>query len=62
MPSPLSGVIYETFLRKLPEMLENVPLGIRRRMLFEHDDAPAHFQRIVRQYLNSAFSITCGYG
>ena len=33
MPHPLSGEIYETFLKEeLPEMLEDVPPCIHRRM------------------------------
>ena len=36
----------------LPEMLENVPLQVRQRLWFQHDGAPAHFARDVREYHN----------
>ena len=56
MPSHRSGEIYETFLKRLLlEILEDMPLGIRRRMLFQHDGPPAHFHRNACQYLNNAF-------
>ena len=58
MTSPLSGEIYETFLREvLPEMAEDVPLGIRSRMWLQHDGAPVHSYRNDHQYLNYAFQI-----
>ena len=64
MLSPLSGEIYETFLREiLPEINEDVSLGIRHRIRFQHDRAPAHFHRNARQYLKNAFPNTVGgYG
>ena len=46
MSSLQSEKIYETFLREvLPEMNENVALGIRRRMWFQFYGAPVHFHR-----------------
>ena len=41
--------------RFMPEMFEDVPLGIRHKILFSHDGAPAHFHRNNRQYTNNAF-------
>ena len=59
MPSPLSGgEIYETVRREvLPEMVQDVPLGIRLRMWFQRDGAPTHkfLHRNARQCPN-AFS------
>jgi hypothetical protein len=39
----------------LPEMLEVVPLEVRRELWFQHDGAPAHFINIVREYLDETF-------
>jgi len=56
MPSPLNGQQYVSFLREtLPLLLDDVPLDVRRRMWFQHDGAPAHSTRDVRQYLNETF-------
>ena len=58
MPSPLGEEIYQMFLREvLPELLEDVPLGIRRRMWFQHDGAPPHFYRNARKFVNNDFPI-----
>ena len=43
MPSPLTGQRYTMSLSDtLPLLLDDVPLGVRRRMWFQHDGAPAH--------------------
>ena len=56
LPSPLNGQRYATFLRYvLPGLLENVPLGIRRNMWFQHDGAPAHSDRNACQHLHETF-------
>lgn len=56
LPDKLNGPTYLVFLRDiLPELLENVPIQLRRRMWFQHDGAPAHFSNIVREYLNVVF-------
>jgi hypothetical protein len=39
--------------QSLPELLEDVPLHVRRRMWFMHDGAPAHFSMYAREYLNA---------
>lgn len=45
--------IYLDFLSNiLPELLEDVPLNIRRIMWIQHDGAPAHFSRQVLRFLN----------
>ena len=56
MPFPLSWEIYEMFQREVvPEMLEDEPLGIRRRIWLRNDGPPAHLHRNACQYLNNAF-------
>lgn len=47
--------ISETYRRSqdtLPLLLEDVSIRIRQPMWFQHDGAPAHFARIVNEYLN----------
>ena len=56
LPSPLTGNVYKTFLKDvLSELLEDVPLNIRRMMWYQHDGVPAHFHTDVRRYLNDTF-------
>ena len=56
MPSPLNGEVYRVFLQEvLPQLLENVPLNIRRLMWYQHDGAPAHYYRGARQVLDETF-------
>ena len=44
------------FLRnELPGLLEDIPLMIRSQMYFQHDGAPPHYTRHVRDYLNESF-------
>lgn len=40
---------------RLPALLEDVPLHIRREMWFQQDGAPPHFAIITRQFLNEKF-------
>ena len=52
----LTGDAYQVFLRnELPGMLEDIPLMIRNQMYFQHDVAPPHYTRHVRDYLNESF-------
>ena len=52
-PQRLTGDIYANKLQdELPALLENVPLQTRLQMYYQHDGAPAHFNQVVRQYLN----------
>src|SRR5215469_7471821 len=52
----LTGNAYEVFLRnELPGLLEDIPLMIRSQMYFQHDGAPPHYTRHVRDYLNGSF-------
>ena len=47
---------YEAFLRnELPGLLEDIPLMIRGQMYFQHDGAPPHYTRHVRDYWNESF-------
>jgi hypothetical protein len=52
----LTGDIYQTFLQEaLPELLEVVPVEVRREMWFQHDGAPAHCTNVVREYSDETF-------
>lgn len=56
LPRRLNGQTYLHFLQEnLPNLIEDVPLNIRQRLLFMHDGAPAHFSHMVRDYLNVTF-------
>jgi len=62
--SNLTGNTYETFLRnELPGLLEDVPLMVSSQMYFQHDGAPLHYTRHVREYLNESIPKRwLGYG
>ena len=52
----LRGDTYEVFLRnEFPGLLEDIPLVVRSQMYFQHDGAPPHYSRIVREYLHASF-------
>lgn len=56
LPARLNGASYLHFLQEtLPELLEDIPLAVRRNMWFMHDGCPAHFSRGVRDHLDTAF-------
>lgn len=56
LPARLNGATYLEFLQEsLPALLERVPLNIRQRMWYQHDGAPAHYTRNVREYLQQIF-------
>lgn len=56
LPERVTGESYYVFLREvLPGLLDSVPLGIRRRMWFQHDGCPAHYAINVRQYLDRTY-------
>lgn len=56
LPARLNGAQYLEFLRNnLNELLGDVNLSIRRRMVFQNDGAPCHFARDVREHLNETF-------
>ena len=55
-PPRLNGQLYADFIEnQLPILLEDVPLDVRAELIFQHDGAPAHFQRQVRNRLNIQF-------
>lgn len=52
----LTGAKYLEFLRNvLPGLMEDVPLNIRRNLIFQQDGAPAHNSLIVRQHLDGVY-------
>lgn len=52
----LNGLRYLNFLQdELPQLMEDVPLDIRRSMIIQQDGAPPHNARIVTQYLEDAY-------
>ncbi|KYM99939.1 hypothetical protein ALC62_09291 [Cyphomyrmex costatus] len=56
LPPRLNGEIYADFLRnELPVLLADVPLYVRAQMIYQHDGAPAHFRRDVRDILNTRY-------
>lgn len=56
LPGRLNGENYLNFLRNvLPNLLEEVPLNIRRNLWFMHDGCPAHFSLIVREFLDNTY-------
>lgn len=55
-PARLNSDYYLNFLREdLNILLEDIDLETRRSMWYQHDGAPPHYGRIVRDYLNQAF-------
>ncbi|XP_066587607.1 histone-lysine N-methyltransferase SETMAR-like [Prorops nasuta] len=56
IPDRLTGEIYTQFLRtELPEILEEVPLEIRRGMWFQQDGAAPHYHRVAIAALDDIF-------
>lgn len=57
LPARLTGQNYLVFLQEvLPELLEHhVPEDVRNRIFFQHDGAPPHFARAVRDHLTQQF-------
>ncbi|EFN84728.1 hypothetical protein EAI_00011, partial [Harpegnathos saltator] len=56
LPPRLNGERYGNFLeRELPVLLADVPLHVRARLIFQHDGAPAHFSRQVRDILDACY-------
>lgn len=55
-PQNLNGEIYENFLRNDMELLlEDVPIALRREIIYQHDGCPAHFRRGVREWLDQHY-------
>ena len=58
----LMGNTYKVFLRnELPGLLEDIPLLKRSQIYFQHDGAPPHYTRHLRDYLNE-FCPNCWLG
>lgn len=56
MPRRLDGPAYVNFLAEiLPELLEDVPIGLRAQLFFMHDGAPAHFSVLARNHLSEIY-------
>ena len=54
--SNLKGNTYEVFLRNpVTSLSEDMPFIIMNQMYFQHDGAPPHYTRHVRQYANESF-------
>ena len=53
----LTAQIHWVFLAdKLPEMLEEIPLALRRNMRFQHNRAAAHFACQVQEHLTATYN------
>ncbi|XP_026830318.1 uncharacterized protein LOC113563195, partial [Ooceraea biroi] len=56
LPPRLNGQVYAAFLEnQLPLLLEDVPLDVRGKLIYQHDGAPAHYSRQVRNILDARF-------
>ena len=52
----MNGEAYAAFLQnELPQLLENLPLHFRQRLIFQQDGAPAHNRRVARGFLDQMF-------
>lgn len=57
LSSVINGESYLQLLRDiLPDLLDNVPLAIADNLIYQQDGAPAHYSRIVRNWLDDHFS------
>ncbi|CAH1380821.1 unnamed protein product, partial [Tenebrio molitor] len=55
-PTRLTGTRYAQFIgTELPDLLEIVPLAYRINDWFQHDGAPPHFSRKVREILDNQY-------
>lgn len=56
LPDNLNGEEYDNFLRNdLPNLMEDLPIGLRQNMYFQHDGCPAHYRGSVRAWLNDNY-------
>lgn len=56
LPPIMNGGSFLSFLRNmLPDLLDDLPLVIRRNIWFQMDGAPPHFARTVTDYINEVF-------
>jgi hypothetical protein len=57
IPQRLNSNLYLNLLQEnLPQILDDLPLNLRRNMFFQHDGAPAHSGRNVLNFLNENFA------
>lgn len=57
IPERLNSQSYLEFLQQTnPEILDNVPLTVRNRVIYQQDGAPPHFGRQVTDWLNNNYS------
>jgi hypothetical protein len=55
-PGCLTGAVYLQFLQEeLPQLLQDFPLAVRYRMVFQHDGTPPHFNHAVVEHLKVHF-------
>lgn len=63
LPSSLTGEVYLDILRHdVEDQLEELSVREYVNVIFQHDGAPAHFERRVRAYLDTRFSEWIGRG
>jgi hypothetical protein len=56
LPDRLTAQRYRDYVETfLPELLEDMPLAVRKRFWFQQDGAPAHYGEDVRQWLKATF-------
>lgn len=53
LPDQLNAEAYLDFMENdLPDLLAHLPRDFLDRMIYQHDGAPAHFNIMVRDYLD----------
>lgn len=63
LPNRLNSENYLDFLRgQLEEYLDELPVVVYVNLVFQHDGAPAHYGREVREYLNNKYRVWIGRG
>ena len=56
LPPNLNGRHYHNFPQnELPDYFNNLPLHLRKNIIFMQDGAPAHHSRNFRDFLNTIF-------
>lgn len=56
LPNPMSLVDYWVFLQEmLPQLLDEIPLSVREKMWFLHDEISLHCVATVQEYLKEIF-------
>ena len=47
--------VWNILEERVTSLLEDIPLMVRSQMYFQHDGAPPHYSRLVREYLYASF-------